>query len=84
MRAKAPPPLTRGQNPTQDWAAIAKRCRKKPGTWYQVATYTTSTNMVWRIRTGANPAFRDGRWDAATRTEDGARVLYVVYLGDDE
>jgi hypothetical protein len=83
MKPKPPPPLQRGPAPELDWPAIAKTCRKRPGTWYEVASFVKHTNAVWRIRTGANPAFREGRWDAATRTIDGQRVLYVCYLGDE-
>lgn len=84
MKPKQPPPLQRGPAPAQDWAAIATKLRTYPGVWYQVATYTATTNAVYRIRNGVNPAFREGRWDAATRTENGVKVLYVCYLGEDE
>lgn len=82
MRPVKPPKPMRGPNPGYDWDAVAAKLRKHPGQWYEVARFNVSTNQVWRIRTGANPAFREGTWDAVTRTEDGARVLYVVYLGD--
>ena len=84
MRPKPPPPLQRGPNPGYDWSAVAAKLRKHPGVWHEVARFNVSTNQVWRIKTGANPAFRDGAWDAVSRTEGGEKVLYVVYLGEGE
>lgn len=82
MRKVAKPPIQRGPNPGHDWTAVAAKLRKHPGQWFEVARFNVSTNQVWRIKTGANPAFRGGEWDAVTRTEDGQRVLYVCYLGE--
>jgi hypothetical protein len=80
----APPTARRGPNAGHDWDGIAAKLRKHPNTWFEVARFEVTTNQVWRIKTGANPAFRDGAWDAVTRTEDGTRVLYVCYLGESE
>lgn len=78
-RLERKPELRRGPAPTRDWAAIATLLRTDPGTWYEVEYYTANTNEAHRIKTGANPAFREGRWDAMREAVEGGFVLYVCY-----
>ena len=80
----AKPNVQAGPKPHRDWPAIAAILRAAPGVWHEVATYQFQTNEAHRIKTGQNPAFRDGQWDAMRESTPDGYVLYACYLGEDE
>lgn len=77
------PTVRGGPRPAHDWDAIAAVLRKDPGTWYEVAIFQFQTNEAHRIKTGANPAFREGQWDAMRESTPDGYVVYACYLGDE-
>lgn len=80
----AKPTVRVGPKPAHDWPAIAELLRNDPGTWYEVARFAFQTNEAHRIKTGANPAFRDGTWDAMRESTEDGYVVYACYLGEAE
>ena len=79
------PRVKPGPPPLRDWPTIANVLRAAPGVWHEIDHYHTKTNEVWRIKTGQNPVFREGRWDAMCKqVGPDTYVLYAVYEGPDD
>lgn len=78
------PDVRRGPKPQRDWAEIAATLRRRPGVWHEIAHYQFQTNEATRIKTGANPEFREGMWDAMREATEDGYVIYAVYLGEEE
>lgn len=57
------------------WDVIAAKLKERPGKWAKVPG--ASTGMVTMIRRGRIRAFREGRWESASRHGD----LFIRFLG---
>ena len=80
---EAPPTSSGGRVESERNREIARTLREKPGEWAKIAEGVSNDGLAVRIRSGKAKSFREGIWEATSRTnEEGTVDIYARFMGD--
>lgn len=76
-----PPSKSHGRPPRPGSVEMAEDLRKNPERWAIVASGEKSNHFAQMINRNGG-AFREGRWEATSRTTPDGMDIYARYLGE--